>query len=65
MVIAANTAAVENRPALPRLKHCFLVIRENRTYDEVLGDTAGSNGDASLARFGIDGWAEERYPPPI
>jgi YVTN family beta-propeller protein len=59
-VIAANTAAIANHADLPRLKHCFLVIRENRTYDEVLGDVAGANGDASLARFGLDGWAEER-----
>ncbi|MGA2535961.1 MAG: bifunctional YncE family protein/alkaline phosphatase family protein [Terracidiphilus sp.] len=59
-VIAANTAAIANHPALPRLKHCFLVIRENRTYDEVLGDLAGANGDASLARYGLDGWAEEK-----
>jgi len=59
-VIAANTAAIANHPELPRLKHCFLVIRENRTYDEVLGDVAGANGDPSLARYGLDGWAEER-----
>ena len=58
-VIAANTAAIANRPPLPRLKHCFLVIRENRTYDEVLGDVAGANGDPSLARYGMDGWAAE------
>lgn len=59
-VIAANTAAIANRPPLPRLKHCFLVIRENRTYDELLGDVAGANGDPSLARYGLDGWAEEQ-----
>jgi YVTN family beta-propeller protein len=59
-VIAANTAAVAKRTPTPRLKHCFLVIRENRTYDEVLGDVAGANGDPSLARFGLDGWAEEQ-----
>lgn len=58
-VIAGNTAAIANRPPLPHLKHCFLVIRENRTYDEVLGDVAGANGDPSLARYGIDGWAAE------
>jgi len=58
-VVANNTAAIVNRPPLPRVKHCFLVIRENRTYDEVLGDVAGANGDPSLARFGLDGWAEE------
>ena len=59
-VVSANTAAVAHQPALPRLKHCFLVIRENRTFDEVLGDVAGANGDPTLARYGLDGWAEER-----
>ncbi len=58
-VIKGNLADIEGHPALPRLKHCFLVIRENRTYDEVLGDVAGANGDASLARYGMDGWAAE------
>jgi len=58
-VIAGNTAAIATRDPLPHLKHCFLIIRENRTYDEVLGDVAGANGDPSLARYGMDGWAEE------
>lgn len=57
-VIATNTAAISRNAELPRLKHCFLIIRENRTYDEVLGDVAGSNGDPSLARYGMDGWVE-------
>ena len=59
-MIAANTAAIAANAPLPHLKHCFLVVRENRTYDEVLGDVAGANGDASLARFGMDGWAAEK-----
>ncbi len=58
-VITGNTAAIADKPALPTLKHCFLVIRENRTYDEVLGDVAGANGDPTLARYGMDGWAAE------
>jgi YVTN family beta-propeller protein len=58
-VIADNTVAVKGNIPLPHLKHCFLVIRENRTYDELLGDDARANGDPSLARFGMDGWAEE------
>ncbi len=58
-VVGNNEAALLKADALPRIKHCFFVIRENRTYDEVLGDVAGANGDASLARFGLDGWAEE------
>ena len=63
-VIAANTAAIANRPALPHLKHCFLIIRENRTYDEILGDVAGSNGDATLARYGMDGWTTDNDSRP-
>jgi YVTN family beta-propeller protein len=35
-----------------KIKHVFVIIRENRTYDQVLGDVAGGNGDASLAVFG-------------
>jgi YVTN family beta-propeller protein len=34
------------------IKHVFLIIRENRTYDQVLGDVAAGNGDRSLAVFG-------------
>ena len=59
-VIDANTKAMADQPALPRLKHCFFVIRENRTYDEVLGDISRGNGDPSLARYGMDGWIAER-----
>lgn len=33
------------------IKHVFLIIRENRTYDQVLGDVAAGNGDPSLAVF--------------
>jgi YVTN family beta-propeller protein len=34
------------------IKHVFLIIRENRTYDQILGDVAADNGDATLAVFG-------------
>jgi YVTN family beta-propeller protein len=36
------------------IKHVFLIIRENRTYDQMLGDVAKGNGDPSLAVFGGD-----------
>jgi YVTN family beta-propeller protein len=58
-VLSANTFALAHQSPLPRLKHCFLVVRENRTYDEVLGDVEGTNGDPSLARYGMDGWSGE------
>jgi|HubBroStandDraft_6_1064221.scaffolds.fasta_scaffold47045_1 YVTN family beta-propeller protein len=43
------------------IKHVFLIVRENRTYDQILGDVAAGNGDASLAVFG-DGSAAGGTP---
>jgi YVTN family beta-propeller protein len=34
------------------IKYVFYVIKENRTYDQVLGDMPGGNGDTSLVLFG-------------
>jgi DNA-binding beta-propeller fold protein YncE len=34
------------------IKHVFYVIRENRTYDQILGDIERGNGDPTLAIFG-------------
>lgn len=34
------------------IKHVFYVIKENRTYDQVLGDVARGNGDSTLCLFG-------------
>jgi YVTN family beta-propeller protein len=34
------------------IKHVFLIIRENRTYDQILGDVAKGNGDPTLTVFG-------------
>ena len=36
------------------IKHVFLIVRENRTYDQVLGDVAAGNGDPGLAVFGYN-----------
>lgn len=36
------------------IKYVFYVIRENRTYDQVLGDLPRGNGDPSLTLFGED-----------
>ena len=33
------------------IKHVFYVVKENRTYDQVLGDMKEGNGDASLCIF--------------
>ncbi|MFD5391953.1 alkaline phosphatase family protein [Streptomyces sp. NPDC127074] len=34
------------------IKHVFLLVKENRTYDQVLGDVPEGNGDPSLTEFG-------------
>lgn len=34
------------------VKHVFYIIKENRTYDQVLGDVKEGNGDTSLVLFG-------------
>jgi YVTN family beta-propeller protein len=54
-VAGNNTAARVKSNPLPHLKHVFLIIRENRTFDDVFGDLAGADGDPSLARYGMHG----------
>jgi YVTN family beta-propeller protein len=35
------------------VKHVIFIIKENRTYDQVLGDAKQGNGDPALAEFGL------------
>jgi YVTN family beta-propeller protein len=39
------------------IKYVFYILKENRTYDQVLADVAGGNGDTTLLLFG------EKYTP--
>jgi YVTN family beta-propeller protein len=34
------------------IKHVFLIVKENRTYDQVFGDEARGNGDSAVTQFG-------------
>jgi YVTN family beta-propeller protein len=47
---------IANKQEIARLfspiKHVFYVIKENRTYDQILGDMPEGNGDSSLTIFG-------------
>ncbi|MGA7377463.1 MAG: bifunctional YncE family protein/alkaline phosphatase family protein [Candidatus Sulfotelmatobacter sp.] len=36
------------------IKHVIYVIKENRTYDQILGDLQAGNGDSSLTMYGAD-----------
>jgi diguanylate cyclase (GGDEF)-like protein len=49
----ATPAPVPARVGDPSpIKHVFLLVKENRTYDQVYGDMSEGNGDATLAQFG-------------
>jgi YVTN family beta-propeller protein len=50
---APKSSAIPPRVGAPSpIKHVFYIIRENRTYDQVLGDVKAGNGDPSLCLFG-------------
>jgi YVTN family beta-propeller protein len=38
--------------AAGKIKHVIYIIKENRTYDQILGDDARGNGDPSIVLFG-------------
>ncbi len=42
------------KEVFPKIKHVLYIIRENRTYDQVLGDLGKGNGDPNLTLFGAD-----------
>lgn len=60
-----NVSASVNNPIplksgdISPIKHVFYIIKENRTYDQVLGDIKKGNGDSSLCLF------PERVTPNI
>ena len=39
------------KEVFPKIKHVLYIIRENRTYDQVLGDLGKGNGDPNLTLF--------------
>jgi len=41
-----------HQPASSPIKHVIYIIKENRTYDQVLGDLGTGNGDPSLTLYG-------------
>jgi YVTN family beta-propeller protein len=58
-VEAANSPKFEPAGGVARLdalgiRHVFFIIKENRTYDQVLGDLPQGNGDPNLVMYGRD-----------
>jgi YVTN family beta-propeller protein len=65
LAVTPYTDAIRMNPAVPigspiprqvggssPIKHVFYIIRENRTYDSILGDMKQGNGDPNLTLFG-------------
>src|SRR5215469_9804135 len=49
----ATPVAIPEHIGEPSLiKHVFLIVKENRTFDQLFGDVTTANGNASLAVFG-------------
>ena len=49
----AKPVAVPTRIGDPStIKHVFLLVKENRTYDQLFGDMPQGNGDPTLTQFG-------------
>jgi hypothetical protein len=46
-----NDGSDDARP-LPPIRHVVYIVKEGRTYDQVLGDVKGGRGDPSLALYG-------------
>ncbi|MBV8805877.1 MAG: bifunctional YncE family protein/alkaline phosphatase family protein, partial [Sinobacteraceae bacterium] len=51
---ANNWTAPRARKRYPPFKHVVYIIKENRTYDQVLGDVPGGDGDPALVFFSED-----------
>ena len=59
LINAADTPSSATPVAIPvklgdpsTIKHVFLLVKENRTYDQVLGDIGKGNSDPSLVQYG-------------
>jgi YVTN family beta-propeller protein len=56
-VIAANSPKLEAAGGVSNIvslgvQHVLLIVKENRTYDQLFGDLAQANGDPNLTMFG-------------
>ncbi len=49
--VPAGSPVPQRVGAASPIRHVFYIIKENRTYDQVLGDVPAGNGDASLCLF--------------
>jgi DNA-binding beta-propeller fold protein YncE len=56
-------------PGVPssKIRHVVFITKENRTFDEMLGDLEGADAerDATLARWGVDATVKEKDQPTL
>jgi YVTN family beta-propeller protein len=63
VVMEANGFVPRPLPAPPvpeQIEHVVLIVKESRSYDEILGDVRGAMGAPWLARYGRFGFADGR-----
>ncbi|HEX8815273.1 MAG TPA: phosphoesterase [Terriglobales bacterium] len=53
-LVSADAGKIKFAGGENPIKHVIYVIKENRTYDQVLGDLKVGNGDKSLVMYGAD-----------
>ena len=49
---AYHDGLLDQSPPLPTAAHVVYIVQESSSYDQILGDLKGGNGDSSLAAFG-------------
>ncbi len=50
----ADPGQIQFQQGANRIRHVIYVIKENRTYDQILGDLKVGDGDSSLTMYGAD-----------
>lgn len=51
VAVANNWNSAKNPPSYPPFQHVIYVVKENRTYDQILGDVRQADGDTALNFF--------------
>jgi len=52
--LSLTSEVVDSAAHWPKIDHVVYVVRENRSYDQVLGDIGKGNSDSSLTMYGRD-----------
>ena len=54
IVCVRRAASLNSPPETIPIRHVIYVLKENRTYDQILGDLPAGDGDPSLTMYGAD-----------